>query len=133
MAERVDAKGTPPSNTRTGDAHISGEHAAAAPEDVRADGSAARPHTQDGRLTHDDVVHAPIVDGTDPLSDDAIDRRRGKRSVTPQLVVFSVLALVFVYLLAADVAHGDWGKAALGVVVIGICAYAIRRELRERR
>ena len=103
---------------------------------VHPDGSSAQRSTQDGRLTQGDVGNAPLVQGTDPLSDTAIDRRgaggRGGR-VTPRLVIFGIVALVVLCFLISDVAHGAWGKAVLGAVVLLICGSAIARETRGPR
>lgn len=103
-----------------------------APEVNHSDGSSATAQTQDGHLTRSDITEAPLIDGTDPLSDNAIDRRRG-RTATPQLVIFCLFALIFAYFVIGDVMHGDWGMAVLGLVVLGICGAAIKREFDKNR
>lgn len=102
-----------------------------AAERINEDGSSALDSTRNGRLEHDDVANSPLQQGTDPLGDRAIERRNSRPTL--QLVVFGILALVFAYFFVSDLINGEWLKAILGAVVLGICALAINRELRGGR
>lgn len=128
MAERLDQTGADDAGAR----HLGDAPADDASIVGHTDGSSARVSTQDGHLEHDDVEKSPIVQGTDPLGDDAIERRRGGESVTPQLVIFALLALMFAYLFVSDLVNGDWLKALLGAVVLAVCGFAIVREVRPK-
>lgn len=101
-------------------------------EILHADGSSARASTQDGVLSHDDVENAPLLQGTDPLSDDAIESRRGGR-LSSQGILFALLAVVFAGFFISDLMHAEWGRAVLGAVVLAICVAALVREVQARK
>lgn len=95
-------------------------------EHLNEDGGSSRSSTREGSLDQGDVANAPFQHGTDPLGDRTIERRSRRPSL--QIVVFAILALIFGIFFVSDLANGEWLKAALGGVVLGICGLAISRE-----
>ena len=98
--------------TPDGDLPENPEAKGAQGEHLNPDGSSALDSTQDGRFTRDDVANSPFQQGTDPLSDRAIDRRTGRPSI--QLIVFAILAVVI---------------ACLGL--FGLAAFTAERRTKE--
>ena len=97
------------------------------------------PSTRDnGRLESADIPDAPLERGTDPLGDRAV-RPDGTGEAAPryrstaQLVLATLLLVLFAGFLFADISNGDYGRATLGVLVVGVCALIIARELRASR
>lgn len=90
-----------------------------------------------GTLEREDITDAPVVQGTDPLSDhpeaanaDGTASPQARTRSMGQLVVAGVLAVLFAGFLVNDIANKDVRRIILGVIVIGVCLVIVARELK---